>query len=384
MAGRQDAGGTARASLTMGTSIRATTSFKLRLGTNDYNRGALCIVMWMRSCLRIPRGLNCVQTARTTARKSSTTTIKTASTFERIDVTSLVEEERLRDYKAEHYYPVKIGQVFQCRYEVVGKLGFGTASTVWLCRDVTKQNEYRALKVYVHNSKVQREIPIYQHINGLRSEHEGRDRVRKLLDTFEIEGPHGKHVCLVQQPLGMSFAELRSVTSSGNFDVDLIRQTLRHIIVGLQFLHEEAHVIHTGELDLQPSNMLVGVHDNSAFAKFEQYEAESPSPRKELEDRTIYCSRAMPLTYGVPCISDLSEARFGQTDSAHDDLIMPHLYRAPEVMLKMPWSYPVDIWNFAMVVSLPMPPVEQREMPFDNSLAMGSLRAATTLQREGS
>ncbi|OTA35273.1 hypothetical protein BTJ68_04312 [Hortaea werneckii EXF-2000] len=46
------------------------------------------------------------------------------------------EEERLLGYKAEEYYPVQLGEVFKSRYQVLAKLGYGTASTVWLCRDL--------------------------------------------------------------------------------------------------------------------------------------------------------------------------------------------------------------------------------------------------------
>lgn len=95
--------------------------------------------------------------------------------------------------------------------------------------------------------------------------------------------------------------------------------------------------------------MLVGILDSSTFTKFEQLEAEDPSARKEVDGRTIYMSRAMPLSSGEPVLSDLSEARLG--DSERTDFIMPDLYRAPEVTLGMPWSYPVDIWGLGMVVS---------------------------------
>lgn len=46
-----------------------------------------------------------------------------------------VEEEELIHYNPEHFYPVKIGEVFDSRHRVVAKLGFGTSSTIWLCRD---------------------------------------------------------------------------------------------------------------------------------------------------------------------------------------------------------------------------------------------------------
>ena len=49
--------------------------------------------------------------------------------------TELLEEERLSLYKRKEYYPVHIGDTYQSRYEVVGKLGYGGFSTTWLCHD---------------------------------------------------------------------------------------------------------------------------------------------------------------------------------------------------------------------------------------------------------
>lgn len=72
-------------------------------------------------------------------------------------------------------------------------------------------------------------------------------------------------------------------------------------------------------------------------------------PRKVLEDRTIYLSRHLPISYGTPVLCDLGEARLGIDQQQGD--IMPDLYRAPEVILDMTWDYKVDIWNVGMVVS---------------------------------
>ncbi|EFE35053.1 uncharacterized protein ARB_06009 [Trichophyton benhamiae CBS 112371] len=59
-----------------------------------------------------------------------------ASGFQTVDAAQLVEEEELPDYKADRFYPVHLGEVFQGRYQVLGKLGFGSSSTVWLARDL--------------------------------------------------------------------------------------------------------------------------------------------------------------------------------------------------------------------------------------------------------
>ncbi|KAF2215355.1 hypothetical protein CERZMDRAFT_110054 [Cercospora zeae-maydis SCOH1-5] len=230
-----------------------------------------------------------------------------------------IEEETVRGYKANDYYPVQTGQTFNGQYRTVGKPGYGSASTVWLCRDLQNQAGHVVLKVYINNSEQHREPSVCRHISNVSSEHPGREHVRKLLDSFEIEGPHGKHICLGYEPLGNSLA--------------------------LDFLHTEAGIIHT---DLQPNNIILGMHDNSILAEFERGEQQDPSPRKETDDRAIYVSRPMPLAKGWPSLSDFSEARFGNVE--HTDLVMPDVYRAPEVILGMSWSFPIDIWAFAMVL----------------------------------
>lgn len=100
--------------------------------------------------------------------------------------------------------------------------------------------------------------------------------------------------------------------------------------------------------DLQPSNLLMGVDDETVLAEYKKDEKEHPSPRKVLSDRTVYLSRPLPPTYGPPVLCDCDEARSG--DKEHFDDIMPDPYRAPEVILGMRWSYEFDIWNVAMVV----------------------------------
>lgn len=57
------------------------------------------------------------------------------SGFEVIDTSEIIEEEMLPTYKPEKYYPARIGQVLEERYQIVGKVGYGGSSTVWLARD---------------------------------------------------------------------------------------------------------------------------------------------------------------------------------------------------------------------------------------------------------
>ena len=56
--------------------------------------------------------------------------------FPVLKTTEKIEEERPPWYTPDRFYPVRIGEVLNSRYRVVGKLGFGAYSTVWLCRDL--------------------------------------------------------------------------------------------------------------------------------------------------------------------------------------------------------------------------------------------------------
>lgn len=46
------------------------------------------------------------------------------------------EQENPKDYVEGGYHPVKIRDVFNNRYHVIRKLGWGHFSTVWLCWDL--------------------------------------------------------------------------------------------------------------------------------------------------------------------------------------------------------------------------------------------------------
>ena len=58
------------------------------------------------------------------------------SGFEIINASCKVDEERLKHYKLSRFYPVYLGDIFESRYQVLSKLGYGSCSTVWLSRDI--------------------------------------------------------------------------------------------------------------------------------------------------------------------------------------------------------------------------------------------------------
>ncbi|EHK96835.1 putative serine/threonine-protein kinase sky1 [Glarea lozoyensis 74030] len=60
--------------------------------------------------------------------------------------TTPFEEEREAGF--EKFYPVTLGEVINEKYKVVAKLGFGSASTIWCCRDLIFYKSVNGYNLY--------------------------------------------------------------------------------------------------------------------------------------------------------------------------------------------------------------------------------------------
>ena len=62
------------------------------------------------------------------------------------------------------------------------------------------------------------------------------------------------------------------------------------------------------------------IADNSVFSEYEETELQNPSPRKELDGRTIYTSRKLrvPKNVGAPILCDFGSAVFGDVEHLED------------------------------------------------------------------
>ncbi|EPE02185.1 protein kinase [Ophiostoma piceae UAMH 11346] len=272
--------------------------------------------------------------------------------FERIDTDQKIEEETFSDYLAARYYPVRIGEVFALRYQVVGKLGYGTFSTVWLARDLNQHNHV-VLKVFIRaqamGKSVGRELDIYRHMAAVAStsEHPGRHAVRSVLDNFKVTGPDGEHQCLVHPPLWESIQAYMRRTQDGRCPPRVIGMMLYQLLSALDFMHRECRLIHA---DIKADNIMFSIDDNSIYEAFERDELEHPCARKEVNGRVVYASRqlAVPEFLGPPVLCDFGAAVSGETKNVTD--VQPDLYRAPEIILEIPWRYEIDIWNAGCLI----------------------------------
>ncbi|KAH7237314.1 kinase-like domain-containing protein [Fusarium solani] len=239
--------------------------------------------------------------------------------FDVLPIDRKVEEETLPEYRAEGFYPVKLGEVFASRHQVVAKLGFGTTLTVWLCRDLT-EDVLVTLKVCTTGQDTAQGLVISNHIKAIDgSEHPGKNILRVALDDFKVTGPQGSHQCPVFAPLGLTFTDYRNLFPQRSLPKDILRVTLLMVLLGVDFMHQ------------------AGVLDN-------------PSPRKVPTDRTIYLSYRMPITSDPLVISDFGASVLGQAGQKHAGDVMPGVYRTPKIILGLEWDSKIDIWLVGVMI----------------------------------
>lgn len=172
------------------------------------------------------------------------------------------EQESSKDYKIGGYHPVEIGDVYNEKYSVIRKIGWGHFSTVWLCWDL-KDKRFVALKV-VKSSKsymesAEDEIKLLTEIRDKDTEHPGRLRNIILLDNFTIAGIHGIHACLVFEILGENVLKLIQRSEYKGLPVENVRLIIKQVLEALVYIHEECGIIHT---DIKPENVLLEVKNS--------------------------------------------------------------------------------------------------------------------------
>ena len=78
--------------------------------------------------------------------------------------------------------------------------------------------------------------------------------VVQLLNTFAHHGPHGKHVCMIFEVLGINLLGIIKSYNYKGIPIPICRAMSKQMLMGLDYLHRVCGILHT---DLKPENVLV-------------------------------------------------------------------------------------------------------------------------------
>ncbi|KAH9235655.1 hypothetical protein K456DRAFT_51080 [Colletotrichum gloeosporioides 23] len=205
------------------------------------------------------------------------------------------------------YYKLRIGEILNGRYQVQSALGKGMFSGVARAVDITNK-KLVAIKIMRNNDALRKggftEIAILQKLNDADPDN------RKHIVKFERHFDHKGHLCMAFENLSLNLREvLKKFGNNVGINLVATRAYAHQIFIGLAHMRK-CSVIHA---DLKPDNILVN------------------------ESRNVL--KICDLGTGI----DKSDAA-----TAHNEItpyLVSRFYRAPEIILGMPYDYSIDMWS---------------------------------------
>uniref|UniRef100_A0A3B4FK17 non-specific serine/threonine protein kinase n=1 Tax=Pundamilia nyererei TaxID=303518 RepID=A0A3B4FK17_9CICH len=171
------------------------------------------------------------------------------------------EQEDPNDYCRGGYHHVRIGDLFNGRYHVIRKLGWGHFSTVWLAWDI-QEKCFVAMKVVKsaehYTETALDEIKLLKSVRNTDPSDPYREKVVQLLDDFKISGMNGTHVCMVFEVLGYHLLKWIIKSNYQGLPSPCVKSIIRQVLQGLDYLHTKCKIIHT---DIKPENILLTVNE---------------------------------------------------------------------------------------------------------------------------
>ncbi|KAI7858995.1 kinase-like domain-containing protein [Circinella umbellata] len=193
------------------------------------------------------------------------------------------------------------------QYKIIDLLGSGTFGQVVKCVNLST-HELVSVKIIKNKSRYRQqsmlEAEILQRLHQ-KLPPKDREYILKIHTIFD----HKNHLCIVSELLSFSLFELLQQNRKEGLPIHFVRSISIRLIETLVLL-KEAKFIHC---DLKPENILLKSVD---------------SPEIKVID------------YGAACHENKKEFTYIQT----------RFYRAPEVILGMPYSFPIDMWSAGCVI----------------------------------
>ncbi|KAJ5353908.1 protein kinase [Penicillium brevicompactum] len=166
-----------------------------------------------------------------------------------------------------------------------------------------------------------------------KEDHPGLDFTRLARDTFETESLAGRHHCIVYKPQGTSVRTLQEALPNAMVPKSLVNSLIHRLFM---------------------SNVLMAIEDDTSLQDIANQESQDPSlpiisTIHAAMPTVVYKPRPTMLAVsGHPILTDYGQMRLIE-GCVNQDWWMSDLYRAPEVLLHLPWGFPADIWSISVM-----------------------------------
>jgi serine/threonine-protein kinase SRPK3 len=291
------------------------------------------------------------------------------------------------------------GELLSNRYIVLKKLGNGSYASVWLSYDMNKK-KFWAIKIQNSDDFEEgvAEVSLLKKIKTTDCKY-----LNYLHDTFVHKASNNQdYICMVFELMSGS---IYNIINSGKYDSGLPLEVCKHIIyqilLATHALHNKINIIHT---DIKPENILLKGISNRAkviineFEKFDFSKALKRNKKNKKSGNHIKKTISQLMTklnkYSLNSSSDdsddsdesekfinLSDSDSSSDSSNNDEFsyvdekyildptiilsdygnccdkdnktneeIQTRYYRAPEVILNVPYNEKVDIWSIGCMM----------------------------------
>ncbi|EIW70133.1 hypothetical protein TREMEDRAFT_68505 [Tremella mesenterica DSM 1558] len=225
---------------------------------------------------------------------------------------------------AEGHYIVKPDDVIANKYKIVRLLGQGTFGKVVEARHMETRRRVaikiiRAVQKYRDASKI--EIRVLETLK--RHDPGNVNNCIHLEEYFDFRN----HPCLVSELYGMSVFDFLKQNAFQPFPERHIQDFAKSLLQSVAFLHR-LKLVHT---DLKPENILL-VSNEARLQGPRRAGAKSRSVLRNTDIRLI----------------DFGSATF--ENEYHSSVVSTRHYRAPEIILGLPWSYPCDLFSIGCIL----------------------------------